>query len=223
MRISTSARSQRLEAAHTWPRRERAPGGKPTLTVICGPMFACKTSELVAQIDRLERPRVPHRVLTCVPACDRRYDASGCSIATHNGTVRRADVSLPDGVRLLDYIAERQDLYAAYAMCDAVAVDEAQFVAGLYDFCDAALADGKTVLVAGLALDAHNQLFGDVARLALLAPTLIRKTAVCACGEAAYSSKHVGAGVFVGQVLVGAEDAYVATCHKCYSQETTAK
>ena len=180
-------------------------------------MFSCKTSELLAQIERLERPRVPHRVLTCVPACDRRYDAEGASIATHDGKRRRADVSLPDGTRLLDHITRDSACCAAYSACDAVAIDEAQFVAGLYDFCDRALADGKTVIVAGLALDARNELFGDVARLALLAPTLIRKTAVCACSEDAYSSKHVGDGAFVGQVLVGAEGAYVATCRACYA------
>ena len=199
---------------------------RPTLIVICGPMYSCKTSELLLQIDRLERrhtgaagARVPTCVLTCVPACDRRYDAAGASIATHDGKLRRADVSLPDGARLGDHIAADAALRDAYAACDAVAIDEAQFVAGLYDFCDGALRSGKTVIVAGLALDARNEPFGDVARLALLAPTLIRKTAVCACGEDAYSSKHVGGDgdVFVGQVLVGAEGTYVAVCHACYA------
>lgn len=153
------------------PLRDRAQRG--SICVITGPMFARKSTMLAAEKERAERARLV--TILFVPACDTRYDASGSSLATHNGLLvagRRLDESLPMHESTREHAA-------AITAADVVLIDECQWFSGLYDFCMGMAAHGKRVIVAGLTTKSDLSLFGETYRVAAVAEQHMHLTAVC--------------------------------------------
>ena len=92
-----------------------------TLTVVAGPMFAGKTSALIARIvEALDRHQQP--VVIVKPAMDNRY--AEAAIVTHDGVAHPA---LP--------IASEHDLFAAVAEAAAIG-DHAVVEQGAFAFAD---------------------------------------------------------------------------------------
>jgi thymidine kinase len=155
-----------------------APG---RLEIICGPMFAGKTEELLRRVRRAEV--AGRSVVVINHALDIRHGAD--RVASHAGlhypSVAAAnpddiEQAVPDGANL-------------------VAIDEAHFFgAGLIPVVTRLAERGMTVIVAGLDVTFEGQPFEPLPSLMALAERVDKLTAICAiCGEEAVFHVRVAA------------------------------
>jgi thymidine kinase len=144
------------------------------LEVICGPMFAGKSTELIR---RLRDAAASGRTIAAFkPAIDTRYHAT--AIATHTGTLLDA--------KTITHPREWHDDGS-----EVVALDEAHFFReGLHDavmrLLKAPAVPSRRIILAGLDRTSLNEPFGEMARLLIEADEVVKLTAPCAkCGKPA--------------------------------------
>ena len=85
------------------------------ITLIMGPMFAGKTTELIRRIRRLQISN--YKCIILKSHIDIRSDA----VETHDG---------------LSIACEQFNFKKDYSTYDVIAIDEGQFINELYDFCE---------------------------------------------------------------------------------------
>ena len=145
-----------------------APG---RLEVICGPMFAGKTEELLRRVRRAEV--AGRQVVVINHALDVRHGTD--RVASHAGLdYPSVAASTPDEI-------ER----AVPEATDLVAIDEAHFFGpALIPVVTRLAYRGLTVIVAGLDVTFEGQPFEPLPALMALAERVDKLTAICAvCGE----------------------------------------
>lgn len=178
------------------------------LTVITGPMYSGKTTELLnfAEIYEIGRKKT----LIFKPAIDTRYSAD--DVVTHKFHKMPARV-VKDTKELFEYYQTLKE------KPDAVFIDEVHFFdAELAVIVKKIALDGVDVYCAGLDMSYLWEPFETTAKLMALADEVIKKKAVCeVCGEykatLSYKLKSNG-GVFD----VGGKDKYIAVCKECYER-----
>ncbi len=178
------------------------------LQVVCGPMFAGKSEELLRRVRRAQLAGLAVEVVT--HALDERHGAG--QVASHSG-LSVPSHSVPDVASLVRLIRGRE--------LDLLAIDEAQFF-GL-DLVPAvgetALA-GVTVVVAGLCVTFDGRPFEPLPALMALAEDVTKLTAVCAvCGDdAAFHQRvrddDVGDASVPTAAHVGGVESYQARCRR---------
>jgi thymidine kinase len=173
------------------------------LTLVIGPMFAGKTTEL--------QRRVKREIHACRRVCIIRYGKddrySKTLLATHDQSHIRPTFSV-------EKLSEVGDKWQEY---DTVAVDEGQFFPDLVDFCTQVTDAGKTVIVVGLDGDFLRRPFGKICELVPMAEEVVKITAVCmACHEkdAHFTRRTVQSNE---TELIGGADMYIAVCRDCYN------
>lgn len=177
---------------------------QPSLTVILGPMYAGKTSELIRQSRGASDP---HKVACFKPALDNRYGNSR-TLCSHDHVQENAIA--------FDHQHPEQLLNLLSLAVEDVLIDEVQFCAPqIMDVVEQLLAQGKKVVVAGLDLDSDGNAFGSTLALAEKAEAVVRLTAICEhCGGSATHSKAIKAKT--DTVVVGEKDMYIAVCEACF-------
>jgi thymidine kinase len=184
-----------------------------SLTVICGPMFAGKSSRLAHEVRR--RVMFGHgRALVVAPKIDTRWPFS-----THDGVALAKTTGVDVNVVETDW-SVRSMAPAAREM-DLVAIDEGQFF--LEPPLLSAVANLRMhdvdVMVAGLDTDFKGRPFGVMSALLAVADTVVKLTAVCVpCGAPAtrsYRKIHD-----TSTVLLGGAEAYEARCYACWLKGT---
>ena len=178
------------------------------LEVICGPMYAGKSEELIR---RLNRFKIGKKTVTVIsPDIDNRYGTN--SIYSHSGQSFEA-VQIPIEGEALEVTT------------DVVAFDEAQFFEyrWLTGSVKDLLREGFTVIVAGLDKDYRGEPFGGFTMpyLLAMADKITKLTAICQkCGEEATMTQRLVDGKPAPMngptVLVGATDSYEARCRNCW-------
>lgn len=169
--------------------------------VVCGPMFAGKTEELIRRIKRLKYAN--RKVLVFKPAIDDRYSKEGL-IVSHNQLTEDA-VLINHSQDILSYITD--DL-------DAVVIDEAQFLDNnIIKICDNLADSGLRVIVGGLDRDFRGEPFGPMPGLLAIAEYVTKLTAVCMkTGEPATRTQRLIDGVPASYndpiIVVGAKESY---------------
>lgn len=189
-----------------------------SLSLIIGPMFAGKTSALLAHLRRYKFIGYSSFVIT--HSSDTRY-TSGTSataaIISHNQDSLEAHA-----VHELLPVRDHPD----YKGVKLVAIEEAHFFGDLYDFVVAAVEkDKKHVICVGLNGDAARKPFGQILDLIPLADTITKIDALCPhCAKGCAEPRNIP-GIFTRrrsivdnkeQVLVGGADIYEAVCRKHY-------
>ncbi len=162
------------------------------IEVVCGPMFAGKTEELLRRVRR-------------AVIAGRRVVVFNHALDTRHGTDRLASHVGLDFPSLA--VADAGDIEAAVPSgAEVVAIDEAQFFGPALVDVVGRLADRRmTVIVAGLdvTFDAHP--FEPLPSLMALAERVDKLTAICSvCGEEAVFHVRVG-DTAAGRSPVGAE------------------
>jgi thymidine kinase len=176
------------------------PEGRPaTLTVICGPMFAGKTTALREAVEAARAAGL--RVAVVKPARDTRYAAD--AVVTHTGERTEAHA-----VRSLDE--------ALALEADLVAVDEVHFFAGeAVAPIDALLARGTSVVVAGCDIDHFGGVFAPFDALLPRAHSVRRIAGTCVrCGAPSTHSERLVP--ITDRIIVGGIGDFVATCAACF-------
>ncbi len=160
--------------------------------VVCGPMFAGKTEELLRRVRRAVI--AGRRVVVINHALDTRHGTD--RLASHVGLAFPATSA-----------AHPEDIEAAVPDgTDVVAIDEAQFFGpGLVPVVGRLADRGLTVIVAGLDVTFDGHPFEPLPSLMALAERVDKLTAICSvCGEEAVFHVRIG-GTPVGGSPVGAE------------------
>jgi thymidine kinase len=172
------------------------------LTVICGPMFAGKTTAL---IDRLRAAaRAGQTVAVFKPARDARYDLH--ALCTHAGT--KINASAVEHGALIPHAAGGTPV---------VAIDEAHFFGSdLIEPVLALLAARKSVIIAGLERDHRGQPFDPMPRLLCEADEVIKLSGPCAsCGRPAIHSQRLIDSP--DRIVVGGAETYEPRCRECFT------
>jgi len=193
---------------------------KGALTVIYGPMFSGKSTELLNQIDRAEHAE--RTVVAFTASIDDRYGER--MIANHNGHSHGAiEINIDNPFEIifeLQRITEEKEINV-----NMIAIDETQFFAleiiGVIDYL---LDQGIDVCVAGLPTDFRNEPFGAMPNLMARADETIQRTAICkhrnedgqVCGCDATRTQRLVNGQPADYrdpvIMVGAVDSYEARC-----------
>ena len=119
---------------------------KGSIEVICGPMFAGKSEEIIRRVRRIEYAK--KKVLCFKPKIDDRYSED--EICSHNKTKKKS-YAISNSSDIRKYITE--DVYA-------VVIDEVQFLdEGIIELCEELASNGKRVIVGGLDMDFRENLF----------------------------------------------------------------
>ncbi len=179
---------------------------KGWVEVICGPMFAGKSEELIRRVRTLSYAH--QKIIAFKPAIDNRYDKS--AISSHDGEKYQAlAVSSVDDIER--NITEDTQV---------VAIDEVQFFGQPIVPLVEKLADrGIRVIVAGLDTDFRGEPFGPMPELLSRAEFVTKLTAACTiCGCAATRTQRLVDGKPAKFddpiILVGAKESYEARCRK---------
>jgi len=176
------------------------------IEVICGPMFAGKTEELLRRVRR-------------AVIAGRRVVVIGHALDTRSGTALLASHAGLDHPSLA--AASAADIEAAVPdQTDIVAIDEAQFFGPDLVPVATRLADrGLTVIVAGLDVTFDGDPFEPLPSLMALAERVDKLTAICSvCGEEAVFHVRVAARNADAEELVaahvGGTESYQARCRR---------
>lgn len=170
------------------------------IEVVCGPMFAGKTEELIRRIKRLEYAK--QNVLVFKPKIDTRYAIN--EIVSHNLS-KKPSILIESSAEIEAFIKED---------VDAVVIDEVQFfdheIVGVLE----KLADkGIRVIVGGLDRDFRGEPFGPMPELLARAEFVIKLTAICVkSGLPATRTQRIINGQPAHYtdptIMVGAEESY---------------
>lgn len=180
--------------------------GPGRLQVVCGPMFAGKSEELLRRVRRAQLAGLAVEVVN--HSWDERHGAG--RVASHAG------VSTPSraasDVRSFELLLEGRTP-------DLLAIDEAQFFGeGLVPVVEALVLAGTTVVVAGLCVTFDGRPFEPLPSLMAIADDVTKLTAVCAvCGRDApfhvrTAAGEVGDATVPATEHVGGTETYEARC-----------
>ncbi len=174
------------------------------ITVIAGPMYSGKTTELLTYVEIYRLGNKPYIIFK--PIIDDRYGAE--EIRSHSGMVEKA-IPIQTAQKCLEHLGEEK----------AVFFDEVQFFdEGLADIAKALRKRGKDIICAGLDMSFKENPFLTSVKLMGIADKVIKKKAVChECGEynGIISYKLVGNE---SEIDVGGMEKYVAVCMDCYEK-----
>ena len=148
------------------------------IEVICGPMFAGKSEELIRRVKRMEYAK--KKVLVFKPRIDNRY--SECEIVSHAKS-RTKSVDIDKAHDIYKYLEE--DTYS-------VVIDEVQFLdSEVVEICETLASRGIRVIVAGLDLDFRGEPFSIMPELLARAESVTKLSAICEnCGALATRTRH---------------------------------
>ncbi len=184
------------------------------IELVCGPMFAGKTTALLARIDAVRRGGRACFLVRPVrdtrgPVLLRSHSGQAAAEEDGLGPLHGTAVAclrglvVPEGVRL-------------------VAVDEGQFFPDLAAGCEDLAARGYAVVVAALDGDFRRRPFPAVSRLVPLCDKLRKLRATCGCGRKAPFTARVaavpGEAARGQQVLVGGRELYWPSCRACFTE-----
>jgi thymidine kinase len=183
-----------------------AMAGSGRIEVVCGPMFAGKTEELLRRVRRAVI--AGRRVVVVGHALDTKH--GGARLASHVG-IEHPSVTAASVAEL-----ER----AVLPGTEIVAIDEAQFFGPeLVPLASTLAARGLTVIIAGLDVTFDGRPFEPLPSLMALAERVDKLTAICSvCGEDAVfhvrvaPSRSTSAEVIAEHV--GGTELYQARCRR---------
>lgn len=173
------------------------------LTVICGPMFAGKTTELLKRI-LWARNGEGKDVLVVKTAFDVRY--SRTEVITHDGLAAEAVVLHAFG-----------DIEARFREADLVCFDEVQFFQDMdrdvVEVVKCLLEAGTDVVAAGLDTNWKGDAFAATGLLMAMADEVVKLRAHCAvCGQPAHKTfKKVEDE---SEIQLGHNDIYEPRCNR---------
>jgi len=176
-------------------------GGR--LELVCGPMFAGKSTRLIALLQRAQREN--KTICAVKPARDTRYHRD--RLMTHAGTSIAATT-----------VNDSAELPTAVGAAEVIGIDEVHFFdPSIADVCRKLTRQGRHVIVCGVDLDQNGQPFATVAVLEAMADTVTRLTATCACcGKTArYTQRMIDDDA---AIVVGGPEAYQPRCDRCFQR-----
>ena len=169
------------------------------ITLVCGPMFSGKTSEMLRQLERAYMAK--KKVVLLRPQMDSR------PFLSHSPK----DISWLEE-QFVENIAE----FDAFDY-DVIGIDEGQFQQGLTSFCLEYSQMGKKIVVSALHATSECEMFEPIVNLVPYCDEIVKLNAVCTnCGSELGSYTKYLAGDKTDKVAVGGSEEYTARCAACY-------
>lgn len=176
------------------------------LTVYCGPMYAGKTTALIAELEAgIEEQK---RIMVVKPAIDNRYGEE--DIVSHDGTsLRKTTGHKVRRLGVLEFL-EKQDLENV----DLLLIDEAQFFSPLCTtYISEYLKAGIDIVAVGLDLDSEGKPFGSMPHLLSLANNVYKLSGICSvCDQEATRTFRKLNAKSSDQILIGGMETYEPRC-----------
>ena len=176
------------------------------LEIICGPMFAGKSTELIRRLR--ESPHAGLRPIAFKPDSDTR--SGGASIRTHPG-----DVLVAHPLAGASYLlaALPSDVTPGQLL---IGVDEGHFFGpALIDPVRELISLGARVIIAGVERDHRGLPFEPFPTLLCEADEVVKLASVCAvCGGIAVHSQRMI--LSDAPIMVGGAESYQARCRDCF-------
>lgn len=178
------------------------------IEMICGPMFAGKTEELIRRVRRMDFAKKNYIIFK--PEIDKRY--SDTDVVSHNQKKVKA-ISISEVSQMQQYIEQN---------CQAVIIDEIQFFdPKVVPFIQVLADQGLRVICAGLDCDFRGSPFEIVASILAIAESVTKLTAICSvCGNEATRTQRIINGKPAAfddpTILVGEKESYEARCRACH-------
>lgn len=181
---------------------------KGRLIVHTGSMFSGKTSSLERDLKRFSI--AGYKVCAFKPKMDNRYGEN--EIRSHDQ--ERTQAYPLENIDELLEILKNQDV-------DVLGIDEIQFIdkdpQRVVKVLSQLLAQGMTIIVAGLDMDYQRVPFHIVMELMARADYVYKHHAVCrGCGSDAWMSHRKSEKT--DRVVLGASDEYEPLCRACYQK-----
>lgn len=173
----------------------------PRFTLILGPMFSGKSTELLRLVRR--SAVAERKVLIIKYLLDTRY--SETKLVTHAGEhVAEKTVSVQNIADVLDIIEDY----------DVIAIDEGQFFSDLRESCEHIMFMGKNIIVSALDGSYAQEIFTPIAQVIPFADSITKLNAICryCFDDAPFTIRLVESSDL--QVIGGAE-IYAPVCRAC--------
>ncbi|NOZ92809.1 thymidine kinase [bacterium 3DAC] len=174
------------------------------LTVITGPMFAGKTTELIRRLKRYQY--AGKKVILFKPTIDVRSPEG--RVKSHDGKEMEA-IEVSSSSEIAEYMEKVEDI-------SAVGIDEVQFLDDdIVEVIKDLVFRGYDVFVSGLDMDFMGRPFGVMPYLLAIADDVYKLKAVCVvCGaDATHSFKKKRDSLIIE---VGGADIYEPRCLRCW-------
>ena len=183
---------------------------QPQFTLLLGPMFASKSTELIRIANRYQSIGTP--ILSINHIWNVRYGTD--QICTHDQKTLEPCILLEHLMKLF----ENTDWVQQYEQAKLIVIEEIQFFPDAIPFLQKVFdQDRKNVVAAGLSGDFQRKPFGPIPDLIPLATEFIQLTALCKmCGDGtpAYYTKKIVDSKETTEI--GAADLYMPVCHTHY-------
>ena len=194
----------------------------PTLTIICGPMFAGKTTQLIARIRDWESQS--GRVVVVKPSWDHRYrdtNTSPSELISHDNA-RHPAYEASDAAQVRTLL-NQQDVFSDSNKQLLIVLDEAHFFGhALIEVVLDLIKQGVHVIIAGVDLDHRGDPFEPFPSLLAHADQVIKLASRCqVCNASARHSQRMTAGD--SRIEVGGSDKYEARCRNCFKPKHAAR
>jgi len=180
-----------------------------SIEVVCGPMFAGKTEELIRRAKRLKYAKKKYQVFK--PSIDDRYHKKN-AIVSHSLLSEDA-ILIEKASDILTHLDNNTEV---------VIIDEAQFLDQEIIIIADTLADnGIRVIIGGLDLNFRGEPFGPMPQLLALAESVTKLTAICLkTGEPATRTQRLIDGKPANYhdklILVSASESYEPRTRKSH-------
>lgn len=172
------------------------------IEIICGPMFAGKTEELIRLATRLDYAKKSYLVFK--PSMDTRYSES--EIVSHSN-YKKNSINIAKSKEIYNFVNENTDV---------IIVDEVQFFdEDIVDICEDLANKGVRVIVGGLDCDYKGNPFTICSSILARAEKVTKLTSICSvCGEPATKSKRLISNNDI--IVLGSGKEYEPRCRKCH-------
>jgi len=164
------------------------------LELLLGPMRSNKTEELLRRV-AMRREYASQTVLLFKPHDDTKGGRG--LVESRNpkghGKMEALEFNSRNPMEILRAITMEEERTGKYVSC--VAIDEGQFIEGLFSFTRQILETGRDMLVAGLDLDFRGLPFGETLALTwfvnMYGGAISWCVSYCACGSQAFYSQRL--------------------------------
>lgn len=177
------------------------------IEVVCGPMFAGKSEELIRRLRRAQIAR--QNVAVFKPAIDDRYHPH--HVVSHDGLTLEGR-----------HVHSSKEILELAADAQVVGIDEVQFFdEHIVEVINQLASDGKRVVVAALDMDFRGEPFGPLPHILAIAEFVDKIQAICQqCSEPATCTQRLVDGEparYDSPIeLVGAGESYEPRCRACH-------
>lgn len=176
------------------------------IEIICGPMYAGKSEELIRKLNRLSIAKID--LLCFKPKIDTRSEDT---FVSRNGKKFKS-ITIDKPIEIFDYLKD--------STATVIAIDEVQFFdESIVNISKFLSLKGYHLILSGLDKNYKGEPFGPIPQLLSISDYVTKLTAVCTqCGsEALYTQRIINGSVANHNddlILIGDNESYEARCRQ---------